>query len=152
MSSIPERWDGENQWYFVTVATQPRRPVFAGADACEILLQACRELRQYHAYRLGALVILPDHWHGLICPAYTQGVLIETVVGGIKYNAWKNLTGHDGLTVSPWQSRFLDHRIRNERDFNQHWQYIWHNPVKHGYVEKSEDWRWVFLHTHPFGT
>jgi len=37
-----------------------------------------------------------------------------------------------GATI--WQTRFLDHRIRDEDDFMHHVEYIRLNPVKHGYV------------------
>ena len=39
-----------------------------------------------------------------------------------------------------WQHRFWDHMIRNERDYENHFDYIHYNPVKHGLVPKPEDW------------
>ena len=45
----------------------------------------------------------------------------------------------------------LDHRIRNEKDFNQHVEYIRMNPVKHGYIQETQEWRWCFIHQRPFG-
>jgi putative transposase len=41
---------------------------------------------------------------------------------------------------SPWQKRFWDHVIRDERDFETHMDYIHWNPVKHGLVKCPEDW------------
>ena len=41
-----------------------------------------------------------------------------------------------------WQSSFYDHIIRDEQDFNNHLNYIQNNPVKHGYIGRSEDWEW----------
>ncbi|OAI20159.1 hypothetical protein A1355_03110 [Methylomonas koyamae] len=40
------------------------------------------------------------------------------------------------------QSRFWEHRIRNEDDFVKHVDYIHYNPVKHGYVRYVADWRY----------
>jgi len=39
-----------------------------------------------------------------------------------------------------WQRRFWEHRIRDERDFEAHVNYVHYNPVKHGYVKEVKDW------------
>ena len=39
-----------------------------------------------------------------------------------------------------WQRRFWEHRIRDEKDFCQHVDYIHWNPLKHGYVQRVADW------------
>jgi len=41
-----------------------------------------------------------------------------------------------------WQSSFHDHIIRDQKDFNNHVNYIHINPVKHRYVDKPQDWPW----------
>jgi len=48
-----------------------------------------------------------------------------------------------------WQPRFWEHTIRDDHDFERHFDYIHYNPVKHGHVENPIDWpdssfhRWV---------
>lgn len=145
MARIPERWDGPNQWYFVTIATKHRRQVFAEAAACEALKQAFHEAHHYYRFRLAALVILPEHWHGLIRP--DDGAVIEDVVGAVKRNTLKRL----GIKRSFWQPRFLDHRIRDDQDFENHVQYIRGNPVKHELTKIPETYPWLFFHANPFG-
>ena len=39
-----------------------------------------------------------------------------------------------------WQRRFWERHMRNEKDFAAHLRYYWINPVKHGLVEKPENW------------
>ena len=39
-----------------------------------------------------------------------------------------------------WQRRYWEHTIRNDRDFEQHVDYIHFNPVKHGHVSRTCDW------------
>ena len=34
-----------------------------------------------------------------------------------------------------WQRRFWEHLIRDDKDLANHLDYIYYNPVKHGYVE-----------------
>ncbi len=39
-----------------------------------------------------------------------------------------------------WQRRFWEHHIRDDEDFAAHVRYCHINPVKHGFVERPEDW------------
>ena len=48
--------------------------------------------------------------------------------------------------VGIWQRRFWEHHIRAEADFIAHLRYCWMNPVKHGLVERPEDWPHSSVH------
>ena len=48
-----------------------------------------------------------------------------------------------------WQKSFRDHIIRNDRDFENHLDYIYNNAVKHGLVEKPEQWPWMWVYGMP---
>lgn len=41
---------------------------------------------------------------------------------------------------------FWEHLIRDERDFVAHVDYVHFNPVKHGYVERVNDWSYSTFH------
>lgn len=45
-----------------------------------------------------------------------------------------------------WQRRFWEHHIRDDADWQAHVRYCWMNPVKHGLVERPEDWPWSSYH------
>ena len=45
-----------------------------------------------------------------------------------------------------WQPRFWEHTIRNEEDYRRHVDYIYINPLKHGYVGKVSDWPYSTFH------
>lgn len=40
-----------------------------------------------------------------------------------------------------WQKSYHDHVIRDESDFDNHIQYIQHNPIKHGL---PDDWKYIY--------
>ena len=48
-----------------------------------------------------------------------------------------------------WQRRYWEHAIRDDRDYQNHVDYIHFNPVKHGHAKAAKDWphssfhRWV---------
>jgi putative transposase len=39
-----------------------------------------------------------------------------------------------------WQRRYWEHTIRDEKDYQAHFDYIHFNPVKHGYVSAAREW------------
>lgn len=45
-----------------------------------------------------------------------------------------------------WQRRFWEHHIRDEADYAAHVRYCHMNPVKHGFVERPEDWPYSSVH------
>jgi len=45
-----------------------------------------------------------------------------------------------------WQKRFWAHLITDEKDYENHVNYIHYNPVKHGLAQKASKWPWTSLH------
>lgn len=45
-----------------------------------------------------------------------------------------------------WQRRFWDHHVRGPEDYAAAVRYCHINPVKHGYVERPEDWPYSTVH------
>ena len=48
--------------------------------------------------------------------------------------------------ASVWQRRFWEHTIRDELDYQNHFDYIHYNPVKHGLVKDVSMWAWSSFH------
>ena len=54
-----------------------------------------------------------------------------------------------------WQRRYWEHTLRDEDDFARHLDYIHFNPLKHGYIDRVQDWpypsfrHWVRLGVYP---
>ena len=142
MSRIPVRWDGEGECYFVTIVTKHRRPLFSEDRNCNLLMDAFREVYPIHPFRLSGLVIMPDHWHGIIEPK--EGEVIENVVGAVKKGMLRKYHGQS-KGASIWLQRFLDRRIRNQREFEHYLNYIHINPVKHEFADTVDEWPWCFF-------
>ena len=45
-----------------------------------------------------------------------------------------------------WQTRFWEHRIRDENDMEKHCDYIHYNPVKHALILNPTDWPYSSIH------
>ena len=92
--------------------------------------------REENKFLLHAFVVMPNHFHILITPT---GITVERVVqfvkGGFSYRVKKEL----GLSTEIWERGYVDHRIRDGYDFDQHVIYIHQNPVVAGLVARPED-------------
>ena len=138
--------------FFFTVVFAGRQPILDDARAVRLLGEAMRQARADHPFVTVGVVLLPDHLHTLwTLPADDTAYHIRwgTVKSRftrqwlrIRPAAERSLTnaqrrqGRRGL----WQPRYLEHTIRDERDLEDHLNYIHCNPVKHGYVACPRDW------------
>ncbi len=151
------RWMHEGGIYFFTVVTYRRSRILTETLARESLRAAIENTRSRYPFEVVAWCLLPDHLHcvwalpaddcdfsrrwAMIKVSFTQQYLSS---GGCEHttNLSRNRKRERGL----WQRRFWEHRIRDERDFQQHVNYIHYNPVKHGLVEQVDDWPWSTYH------
>jgi len=57
-----------------------------------------------------------------------------------------NTSKHKHRETTIWQRRFWEHVIRDDHDFEKHFDYTHWNPVKHGYVTRVRDWPYSTFH------
>lgn len=121
--------------YFFTVVTAAREPIFANPDAISLFTGCMQVVRQKHPFTPVAFVILPDHLH-MIWNLPPGDDDFSTRWRLIKSRFTHQYEGESDV----WQDRFWEHSIRDERDFEKHFDYIHFNPVKHGLVNCAVDW------------
>ncbi len=139
--------------YFFT-ATLADRTSSALVKHVDALRAAFRIARQERPFAIDAIVILPDHLHTI----WTLPVDDSDFPG-----RWRRIKAHfthrlvgAGVSVERrrnseyalWQSRFWEHTIRDETDFERHVDYIHFNPVKHGLVSRVCDWPHSSFHVY----
>ena len=144
-------------------------------DEIDRLRDAVRATRVERPFGIDAWVVLPDHLHcvwtlpvgdadfstrwGASKSRFTRS-LRDAGRGGfqptialkrghtvgwnptLRKSASKAKKGDAGI----WQRRFWEHHIRDEADYENHVRYCWFNPVKHGFVERPEDWPYSSVH------
>ena len=121
--------------YFFTVVTHGRQPIFGDPKNVSILKDAMRSVIRRYPFELIALVVLPDHLHCIWqMPENDADFSLRWRL--IKTRVSKQIGGQ-----SIWQNRFWEHLIRDQDDFDHHFNYIHYNPVKHGYVKQPGEWR-----------
>jgi putative transposase len=94
---------------------------------------------------IDATVVLPDHLHAIwILPQGDFDFAMRWRL--IKAMFSRGLPRTEEISQSRlgkgergiWQRRYWEHTLRDEGDFERHFDYIHFNPVKHGHV--TRDW------------
>ena len=153
-----ENYDySQNDAYFITIGTKNRKQILSrisvgtGLPDCppetvplttELLWHgkiADLYIRQMDAFyshlSIDKFIIMPDHIHLLVTVHGQPGTAVPTrakqcnsvipqFVGTLKRFCNKEY----GENI--WQSRYYDHVIRNQQDYDEIWQYIENNPTK----------------------
>ncbi len=121
-------------------------------EEIDLLRQAVDRTKAERPFQINAWVVLPDHLHCVwTLPAGDADFSIRW--GAIKGRFSRRLekgrlrASHElRREKAIWQRRFWEHHIRDARDYAAHIRYCQFNPVKHGLVEKPEDWPYSSLH------
>lgn len=137
----------------------------------DVLREAVRDVKAAHPFKIDAFVVMPDHlhcvwtlpegdadfsvrWGGVIKARFSREVCrarfiprtrLPRVVSGEFAGVNPGLRVHKGER-GIWQRRFWEHCIRDAADFAAHVEYCHWNPVKHGFVERAEDWPFSSVH------
>lgn len=122
-------------------------------DFVDVLREVTQGVKSRHPFEIDAMVVLPDHLHTIWtlpegdADFPKRWALIKAGFSRqIKSNERRSLSRQKKGERGIWQRRYWEHLIRNERDFNNHVDYIHYNPVKHGYVAKPVDWQHSSIH------
>jgi putative transposase len=126
--------------YFVTFSTWQRRRLFVVENYARLFLQTLYRYRREGRFQLHAFVLMPEHIHLLLTPApdVTLEHAIQLIKGGYSHALGSIL----GRKREIWQRGFTDHRVRDDRDFSNHRNYIHRNPVEGRLVSDPSEYRW----------
>ncbi|UCE67305.1 MAG: transposase [Candidatus Zixiibacteriota bacterium] len=123
--------------YFITNVTYERRPFLL--DNVDLLWMALKAINGKVDFDLIAWVILYDHFHFLID---VKNANISKILQQIKLSYSVRFRKRQGFDYGKvWQNGFWDHLIRDEKDLNNHLNYIHFNPVKHRLTNSPFDYK-----------
>ncbi|HGO5855128.1 TPA: transposase [Mannheimia haemolytica] len=141
--------------YFLTVVLQDRKSDYLLRYIAEFR-QAYTETQKNAPFETIAICILPNHFHllmklpdgdedfskriRLLKINFNKRIPLGACTLSYSYNQQKR------RELGIWQRRFWEHLIRDEKDLANHIDYIYYNPVKHGYVKQVKDWKFSSFH------
>ena len=144
--------------HFLTCTVSHWLPLFAHRDAATVVLQSLDYMHSEDRLTVWAYVLMENHLH-LIASAndlsaevgafksYTGHALVKLLQDTKRLSLLKRFvrtnapdTAQPGYRV--WQAGSHPKQIQGESMFRQKLAYIHMNPVKRGYVDEPEHWRY----------
>jgi len=146
------RADVRGGTYFFTVNLAERQNTLL-IDEIDKLKASLLAMKKRHPFVLDAMVVLPNHMHILMTLPEGDNdfpTRLRLLKSGFSrlipktelIRETRKKKGERGI----WQRRYWEHLIRDDRDYANHVEYIHNNPVKHGYVNKAQDWQYSTIH------
>ncbi len=142
--------------YFVTFTVVQWIPLFTRKPYFDILIDSLQFCRRHKGLRVYAYAILDNHLHLVVAgdkltgiirdfKSYTAKLLIVRleqdqktwVLNQFQYHKQPNKTKS---AYQVWQEGFHPQQIVSEEMLHQKIDYLHHNPVRIGVVERPEDW------------
>jgi REP element-mobilizing transposase RayT len=118
--AVPD-WVPSDSYYFITINCDPRgKNHLCRVGIGDALLASATHYNQENIWRCRLLLLMPDHVHAIINFSMTRGLR---------------------RTIENWKRYFV---LRNAAQAEEKVRYIEMNPVRRGFCERAEDWRWVF--------
>jgi len=106
----------------------------------DALRSATAQVKRRKPFLINGWVVLPEHMHCI----WTLPESDSDYSG-----RWRDIKKQFTRTLQTkgiWQPRFWEHTLRNEEDYRRHMDYIYINPVKHGWVKRVQDWPYSTFH------
>jgi putative transposase len=128
------RWE-QRVTYFVTLCVADRRSVLANAKVFRAIEDFCN---QNTNWRVIAAVVMPDHFHALVCPVEEREAPITQFSAGLKRRVRVQIKAE-----WKWQDGVFDRLLRRAEFAESKWHYVRENPVRAGLVARWEDWPYL---------
>jgi len=114
--------------YFLTIGCAQGKSIFQSERMATLFLETLSGYRTQGKFQLHEFAVMPDHVHLLLSPGgeITIERAVQFIKGGFSFRAAREL----GFRGEIWQRGYVDHRIRDIRDYTYHCEYIHMNPLR----------------------
>ncbi len=164
MTRTRYRFLGNDAPYFLTMTINNWLPVFTRPETVAVLFDGWQYLQRERQFQVHGYVVLENHLH-LIARApeldkdvksfksYTAKGLIAALEAARAHRLLDMLQLFKApqkveSTYQVWEEGSHPQRIEDEVVMRQKLDYIHQNPVKRGYVDLPEHWRWSSARTY----
>ncbi len=139
--SPPHQFPQGTHRFFITAACYEHVPIIAHSlERMSTFESSLLALCEEYAQNTFAWCILPNHYHVLVQTDQIKALLIS--LGQLHGRISHQWNGEDHTRGRKVWHNSVERAIRSDRHFWASLNYTHHNPVKHGYVERWQDWPW----------
>ena len=134
----------DDAWYMITGSICQRQRLLQPEGYKDLVRDQIKALATEFGLRLAAWVILDNHYH--ILTKSHDGETFPRFFGRLHGRTSFEINGRGGTRGRQVWHNYWDTCIRTEADYWIRFNYIHHNPVKHGYVTRVKDWPFSSYH------
>ncbi|CAH6636635.1 REP-associated tyrosine transposase [Pseudocitrobacter vendiensis] len=138
MSNYRRYYINGGTWFFTVNLKNRQNDLLVSQIAA--LRAVVKDVKQKKPFYIDAWVVLPEHLHCIWTLPQDE----------CDFSArWREIKKRFSKAImcgAVWQPRFWEHAIRDEEDYRRHVDYIYINPVKHGWVTRVQDWPFSTFH------
>jgi len=132
-----------NTKYFITGATYKKKYFLVSEKAKTCVFKSLNKGLNSSGWALEDWVILHNHYHVMVNSPENVESLSAIIRDIHKFTAmWIKKNVPKTLNEDKIWWNYWDTCITYERSYYSRLNYLWNNPVKHGLVEKAEDWEY----------
>ncbi|MDM8567350.1 transposase [Candidatus Halobeggiatoa sp. HSG11] len=128
----------DNTTYFITSATYLKRHLLVQSEIKESLLSLISESFGKFGWKLNDWVILDNHYH--LLAVSDKGRDLTKIIKKIHGVSAHFIRQKTGCELPVWWN-YWDYCPRDDADYYTKLNYLFMNPVKHGYVSDLNDYR-----------
>lgn len=147
-----------NYPYFITSSLVEGYPIFSNPLAAQVILDALEFIQNKRSTTVYAYVIMENHIHLILqndhlpqiiqaFKSWTARSIVDLFsVNRHSYQLYKlrksKKPSHNDSVHQLWQEGYYPKQILSNQMMIQVIEYIHNNPVKRGFVDRPEDWRY----------
>jgi REP-associated tyrosine transposase len=110
--------------------------------------QILERVRRWYRFQITGYVVMPEHVH--LLTSEPEGARLATALQVLKRRSSRKLRKPGDRRV--WQKRYYDFNVFSARKRTEKLRYMHRNPVKRGFVQNPEDWKWSSYRHYLTGT
>ncbi len=133
--------------YFITGATYQKIRHIKTVKTKEAVLKYMYKSFEHYGWKIEDWVLLDNHYH-IMAISPENALTLSSVINNFhRFSAnWIKKNIAESFEAKRIWANYWDKCITFEKSYFARLNYIWFNPVKHGYVENPEDWRFGSYH------
>jgi putative transposase len=139
----PLHWYADQSCYWITGATLHHTSHFRPESRKHQFVDEMAQAAEAWKVELVGWTLMEHHYHAILRP--TEGRALPRFLGRLHGRTAILVNREDGAPGRQVWRQYWDTFLRSEGDFWCRINYMWWNPVKHGFCTRPEDWPWTNL-------
>jgi putative transposase len=139
----PLHWYSDEGCYWITAATYHHVPHFASDVRKQHFVDEMLQAAVAWEVDIVGWTLMEHHYHAIL--RVQRGRSLARFLGRLHGRTSAYLNRDDGTVGREVWRQYWDILIRSEGDFWCRINYMWRNPVKHGFCGSPEEWPWTNL-------